>query len=126
MATILSLCLSLLFLFIFLFTSLSHRARFFSRRYKVEGSELMLCPHCVTRGVTRPTLFPIGACEALAAKGVWYTECHCVKIQFDKFIPDVALNDFWGYPPLFLLFIFMIFFAKLFHLSQISLLGVRI
>lgn len=70
---------------------------YFVGRYKIGYTEFVPCPHCVTRGVARPTLFGIDSLETSAAKGIWYAECGSAKISLEKFVPDVALLDFWGY-----------------------------
>ena len=65
-------------------------------RYKIGAAEFVPCPHCVTRGVARPTLFPLEWLETAAAKGNWFAECGSAKLSLEKFVPDVALLDFWG------------------------------
>ncbi|KAN0011928.1 hypothetical protein ACTFIU_000147 [Dictyostelium citrinum] len=62
--------------------------------YHLETNQVIPCPHCINK--PNCTLFALSDCEAVASSGVWYLLCGDRKINFETFVPDVAMSDFWG------------------------------
>ncbi|KAM9963378.1 hypothetical protein ACTFIW_006606 [Dictyostelium discoideum] len=62
--------------------------------YHLETNQVIPCPHCINK--PNCTLFSLSDCEAVASSGVWYLLCGDRKINFETFVPDVAMSDFWG------------------------------